>query len=140
MKIFYSHIFEFDTRYPSPRPPNLNLTPERKGSAGILRLDGSFARRRSSASGEPIVSPSPSADRLSVTFKMDDTPEEANNANDEGKIASVCQGVPMIGKVEQVDKEIVDNDGPEALAASVAAIESADEEYTDSLMEIARYE
>ncbi len=78
-------------RFSSPRPPNLVLTggvppapvgvsssaaasgmmpSERKGSSGILRLDGAFsARRRGSA--EP-ASPSPSADRLSVTFAMDD--------------------------------------------------------------------
>ncbi len=55
--------------------PEKILVSERKGSGGggaggILRLDGSLRRRGSS--NEPS-SPSPSADRLSVTFAMDAT-------------------------------------------------------------------
>eukprot|EP00094_Tigriopus_californicus_P013581 TCALIF_13138-PA protein Name:"Similar to tmc-1 Transmembrane channel-like protein 1 (Caenorhabditis elegans)" AED:0.86 eAED:0.87 QI:0/0/0/0.5/0/0.5/2/0/431 len=57
-------------RFPSPRPPNITIPQDRKGSAGILRLDGTFSTRRRSST-EPI-SPTPSADRLSVSFALDD--------------------------------------------------------------------
>ncbi len=80
-------------RFPSPRPPNLVLGSgesvsqpppppslqhqnlERKGSAsgsGILRLDGSYRSGHRRSSAEP-TSPSPSADRLSVTFAVEQT-------------------------------------------------------------------
>ena len=97
-------------RYPSPRPPNL---PEigalaaaaaaaaaaqggRKGSAGILRLDGAFsARRRGSA--EPC-SPSPSADRLSVSFAMDD-----GDGTTEAAAAAAAEEEGDAGKVTAFD-------------------------------------
>ena len=55
----------------APASTSTSASSERKGSgAGILRLDGAFFSGRRRSAGEP-VSPSPSADRLSVTFAMD---------------------------------------------------------------------
>ncbi len=160
-------------RFPSPRPPDLTLQQhppvERKGSAGILRLDGNLRRR---GSNEP-TSPSPSADRLSVTFAMDDNAsgggggsgggsgrtsvtiaeekkakegevgreevvaaevhrEDQGDVGDEEENESCATGMPEPPVIVTVTAERTEN-------TELRPCEGEDE-YTDSLMEIARKE
>eukprot|EP00095_Tigriopus_kingsejongensis_P002203 maker-scaffold1312_size48844-snap-gene-0.10 protein:Tk02203 transcript:maker-scaffold1312_size48844-snap-gene-0.10-mRNA-1 annotation:"transmembrane channel-like protein 1" len=141
-------------RFPSPRPPNIIIPQERKGSAGILRLDGTFSARRRSST-EP-VSPSPSADRLSVSFALDDASAagDVSPTSADTKISLDENGIEVglmdqaedkppihesevqitVEEVESLPKNFVD----EHVAAAVGHLDSADDEYTDSLMEITR--
>lgn len=142
-------------RYPSPRPPNITIPEERKGSSGILRLDGTFSIRRRSST-EPI-SPTPSADRLSVSFALDEAgspssadtrvsideteyertpPGIAENQSLSIPMENVASSETNPGKVEEEPPER--DPVEEAVAIAVGGMDSADDEYTDSLMEIAR--
>ena len=64
----------------TPQPPPTQSLADRKGSTGILRVDGAFSSRRRS-SGEPAVSPAPSTDRMSVTFAVDGDEGSQNNGS-----------------------------------------------------------